>query len=191
MSDLLEFYVKNDIVKNWFGHDFSDLDPLLQKLHTLGGELSGNIDISYGSGLSGLIGKRLAKKMNLPGKGRHKLVVLISHSEEGLQWNRTFNDNNIVESLFVPVGNNKDGYWIETTGPIKMKLTVDIIDGGWFWRCLNISLFGIPLPLWLIPKSKAFKIIENGQYNFHVSFTYPLLGNLVSYKGVLDGKYNE
>jgi hypothetical protein len=187
----MEVQLQNDIVSNWFEQAYADLDPLLQKLHRSGGELSGNISISYGKGLAGLIGKRLAKKMQLPNQGAHKLLVSISHSKKGLHWSRKFNDNNIVESLFVPLGNRINGSWEETTGPVKMKLTVDIINGGWYWRCLGISLFGIPIPLMFIPKSQAYKIIENGQYKFYVSFSYPLLGSLVSYSGLLDAKYNE
>ena len=129
--------------------------------------------------------------MKLPSKGSHKLLVSIYHSSKGLHWDRTFNDDNIVESLFVPVGNNKNGYWVETTGPLKMKLTVDIVEGGWFWRCLNISLFGLPIPTFFVPKSQAYKIIENSKYIFSVSFTYPLIGSLVSYRGALDAQYNE
>lgn len=183
--------MQSDIVKNWFENDFSDLDPLLQKLHLLGGELTGDIDLSYGVGIAGLIGKRLAKKMGLPGQGSHKLLVSISHSKKGLHWNRKFNDNKLVESLFIPFGNHKNGYWIEKIGPIKMKLTVDIINGGWFWRCLKVSLFGLPIPLWFVPKSQAYKVVENNKYVFNVSFSYPLLGDLVSYKGVLNAHYNE
>lgn len=183
--------MQNEVVRNWFDDEFSDLDPLLQKLHLSGGELSGSIDIFYGNGIAGLIGKRLAKKMKLPNQGKHQLLVSISHSAKALHWNRKFNESNIVESLFAPFGNKKDGYWVETTGPVKMRLTVDIVNGGWFWRCLKISLFGLPIPLFLIPKSQAYKIIENGKYIFNVSFTYPLLGSLVSYGGVLDAQYNE
>ena len=73
---------------------------------------------------------------------------------------------------------------------MKMKLTVEIINGGWFWRCLKISLFGIPIPLWFVPKSQAYKIVENGRYVFKVAFTYPLFGSLVSYSGALDANYN-
>ncbi len=183
--------MKNDMVKNWFKDNFSELDPLLQKLHIYGGELHGKIEISYGKGLAGLVGKRLAKKMKLPNEGCHDLLVSISHSEEGLHWLRRFNQDSVVESLFVPHGCLTDGYWIEKTGPMEMKLTVDIVDGGWFWRCLNIRLFGLPIPIFLIPKSQAYKVIENGKYNFSVSFTYPVLGNLVSYKGLLNAKYND
>ena len=181
----------SDVVKNWFENDFCDLDPLLQKLHLSGGELSGRVDISYGKGISGLIGQRLAKKLKLPDQGTHDLLVSITHSDQGLHWNRKFNDANTVESIFVPFGNKKNGYWIETTGPMKMKLTVDIVDGGWFWKCLNVSFFGLPIPLFLIPKSQAYKIIENGKYVFNVSFSYPLFGSLVSYKGALDASYFE
>lgn len=191
MLAVSEIDLQSEVVSNWFQKDFSNLDPLLQKLHLSGGELSGIINISYGKGLAGLIGRRLAKKMQLPNHGEHRLLVSISHSQNGLHWNRRFNDNDTVESLFVPFGNYKNGYWIETTGPVKMKLTVDIVNGGWFWRCLKVSLFGLPIPLFLIPKSQAYKIIENGKYVFNVSFTYPLLGSLVSYRGILTAKYNE
>ncbi|WP_448547649.1 hypothetical protein [Thalassotalea fusca] len=99
--------MKYEVVGNWFEDDFANLDPLLQKLHISGGELSGKIEISYGNGVAGLIGKRLAKKKKLPSQGVHDLSVSISHSDAGLHWNRKFNDNNIVESLFVPSGNKK------------------------------------------------------------------------------------
>ncbi|MCJ8311575.1 MAG: DUF4166 domain-containing protein [Saccharospirillaceae bacterium] len=183
--------MKSDLVRKWFGKDFDKLDPLLQKLHILGGELSGSVDISYGKGLSGFIGKRLAHKIQLPKKGHHKIVVVIFFSKNGLHWKRQFNNNNIVESLFTSVANNKTRFWIEKTGPLTMQLTVDIINGAWVWRCLNISLFGITIPLWLIPRLHSSKKIVNGQYKFQVAFSYPLLGNLVSYKGVLETKFND
>ncbi|WP_081758314.1 DUF4166 domain-containing protein [Thalassolituus oleivorans] len=124
----------NVLVKNWFGDKFSNLHPLLQKLHTEGGRLTGDVEISYGKGLAGVIGVRLAKKMSLPSEGTHQLVVSISHDIDGLHWDRCFNNQALVKSLFKPVGHVEDGYWIETTGPLSMKLTVDINDGGWFWR---------------------------------------------------------
>ena len=59
----------NILVKNWFGDKFSNLHPLLQKLHTEGGRLTGDVEIYYGKGLARVIGGRLAKKMNLPSEG--------------------------------------------------------------------------------------------------------------------------
>jgi len=178
----------SDLVKHWFGDQFVNLHPLLQKLHTDGGRLTGDIDIKYGKGLAGIIGQRLAKKMNLPAAGTHQLTVNISHDSEGLHWGRSFNDQTRVESLFKPVGDITQGYWIETTGPLTMKLTVDIKNGGWYWRCLKINFLGVPVPRWLVPQTNAYKIIENGQYRFHVEFSLPMLDSLVCYQGLLQAE---
>ncbi|WP_237064454.1 DUF4166 domain-containing protein [Microbulbifer zhoushanensis] len=173
------------IVKDWFGCQFTDLHPMLQQLHIRGGRLVGEVTLARGSGLAGLVGRRLARKMNLPEPGAHRLAVDISHDADGLHWRRSFNGTNRVDSLFRPVGNIGQGYWIEETGPLSMQLTVDIIDGGWFWRCLGVKFLGVPVPRWLIPDSRAYKVIEAGKYRFHVEFSLPILGSLVSYSGLL------
>jgi hypothetical protein len=171
----------------WFGDAFDQLHPSLRELHSKGGRLQGSVDIRYGKGISGLIGKRLAAKMKIPVAGTHQLSVDISHDDNGLHWARCFNQQVTVASLFKPFGQlGNGGYWIETTGPLSMKLTVDIIDGGWHWRCLSVRFGGIPVPLWLIPKTTAYKVIEDQRYRFHVEFTLPLLGTLVCYRGLLD-----
>lgn len=180
-----ECIISNTSVKNWFGSEFNELHPLLQSLHLQGGTLKGDVNIQYGKGIAGLIGKRLAKKMNLPLAGNHQLSVFISHQNDGLHWDRIFNQGSVVKSLFKPVGNKQQGYWVETTGPLTMKLTVDIKQGGWHWRCLNMSVFGILLPMWLVPKTTAKKVIEDNQYRFHVEFSLPVLGSLVCYSGLL------
>lgn len=178
--------MRSALVSSWFGDKFSELDPKLQQLHIQGGELQGSVDLNYGKGLAGLIGQRLAKKMGLPKSGRNQLSVNISHKSEGLHWGRCFNDQERVTSTFKPVGTIEDGYWIEETGPITLHLTVDIKEGGWFWRCLKIKIKGISVPTWLLPKTTAYKKIENGKYRFFVGFTLPILGSLVSYQGLLE-----
>ncbi|WP_237060266.1 DUF4166 domain-containing protein [Microbulbifer sediminum] len=177
------------IVKDWFGYHFADLHPTLQQLHTNGGRLVGDVTLSRGSGLAGVIGRRLAKKMRLPEPGSHRLAVDISHGADGLYWHRSFNETNRVHSLFRPVGKIGNGYWIEETGPLSMQLTVDIIDGGWFWRCLKVKFMGLPIPRWLVPESRAYKLVEAGKYRFHVEFSLPVLGSLVSYSGLLAAEH--
>ncbi|WP_199609519.1 DUF4166 domain-containing protein [Flocculibacter collagenilyticus] len=179
-----------NLVKSWFGNQFTLLHPLLQQLHLIGGCLSGRVNIEYGSGLAGVIGRRIAKKMNLPSSGQHNLSVYISHQEDGLHWGRCFNSQQVVESVFKPVGTVNTGYWIEETGPLRMRLTVDIINGGWHWRCTRIQLMGIFVPRWLLPVTSAYKNVEYVQdkpfYRFHVSFSLPYIGMLVKYSGLLD-----
>lgn len=174
------------LVKNWFGDEFSILAPELQDLHTYGGVLTGEISVSTGRGIAGVIGGRLSKKLGLPAPGCNNLVVRISHSDTALHWDRSFNNATEMKSTFYPVGSINEGYWIEKTGPLHIKLTVDIKNNGWYWRCLGFSLHGLPLPVWLFPESQAYKLIENGRYNFYVGFNAPIIGELVSYSGILD-----
>lgn len=169
----------------WFGDAFGQLHPMIQKLHVDGGTLAGDVNISYGSGVAGAIGRRLAKKMNIPAAGSHHLSVEISHNDEGLHWNRCFNHRDTVYSVFRPVGVIGSGYWIENTGLLTMKLTVELRDGGWHWRCLSVSLAGIPIPRWLLPETIAYKRVEQGQYHFHVEFRLPIAGQLICYTGLL------
>jgi len=67
----------SNIVKNWFEKDFEKLAPQLQELHIFGGKLTGDINVTYGRGIAGIIGKRLAKKLGIPNAGNHVLVVTV------------------------------------------------------------------------------------------------------------------
>ena len=177
--------MSNLIVKNWFQNDFSKLAPELQELHQHGGVLAGQVDVVLGKGIAGFLGRRLSKKLNLPAAGANDLRVTISHSDVGLHWDRTFNNTSEMKSTFEPINTISDGYWVEKTGPLHMRLTVDIKNQGWYWRCLSFRLFGVPLPVWLFPKSQAYKYIEDGEYKFYVGFEAPLIGLLLSYSGIL------
>lgn len=175
-----------NVVKNWFEDDFKLLAPQIQTLHTAGGTLAGEVFVRYGQGIAGLIGKKLGRKLGIPGEGRHRLVVTVAHRNECLQWDRLFNDKQEMKSVFTPVGTIDGGYWVEKTGPLHIKLTVDIHNGGWYWRCLSYSFWGIPLPVVLFPPSEAYKRIEDGQYRFYVGFKLWFFGDVLSYGGLLD-----
>lgn len=176
----------NNAVSDWFGASFVLLHPQLQMLHRRGGFLAGEIELDFGTGIAGFVGKRLAKKLGIPLQpGEHELRVDIHHLDNGLHWSRCFDGRHTVLSIFKPIGNYSDGYWLEKTGPVGLKLTVDIIDSGWHWRVLGVSIFGLPIPLMLFPQSTAFKKIVDDHYQFHVDFSMPLIGRLLSYEGSL------
>lgn len=177
-------------VKAWFGSEFASLHPLLQRLHTQGGVLQGAVDIRVGDGFAGVLGRRLANKMGIPvDDSRCHLRVTISHSAQQLHWARRFSSRDGVArdvvSVFDAVGQRPNGYWIERTGALQFKMAVDVIDGGWHWRALGARLHGLPVPISLLPHSRAYKRIENGAYRFEVTFEMPWLGVLLSYRGLL------
>ncbi len=172
--------------KKWFGGRYNQLHPALQGLHNHGGKLAGKVQVFYGKGFARFIARRLAGKLNIPGEGCHAFSVSITHENGEMKWLREFGDSSRMISVFVPVGTiDQDGYWREKTGAVELNLRVQIKEGGWYWQCVGIKLFGCPMPLWLFPKTTAYKTVENGNYQFYVGFRMPLLGFLLSYSGQL------
>jgi len=56
---------------------------------------------------------------------------------------------------------------------IDMKMT------GW-------SMFGVPLPLALAPRSPAREWEEDGRFHFDVPIDLPLIGRVIHYRGWLE-----
>jgi len=183
--------MNNTKSSDWFKGEFNELDPLLRKLHIHGGELAGPVDINIATGVAGIIGKQIAVKLGIPiNKGEHTLRVSITHKDDGLHWDRCFDKDKLFKSTFTPTGTIGNGYWIESTGSIHLRLTVDIKNGGWYWRTLQAKLKGFPLPLWLFPKTTAYKVIENNLYRFYVGISLPVFGEVISYSGLLSANLN-
>jgi len=175
----------------WFGQHFNHLAPLLRQLHTHGSELTGPVDITIANGVAGRIGRRIADMLGIPTDShQHTLKVVISHNDDGLSWDRCFDEQHLFYSTFTAVGTIENGYWLETTGAIQLMLTVDIKHGGWYWRTLKASFKGIPIPLWLLPGTHAYKVIENNAYRFYVGISVPLFGEVLSYSGLLKPHVN-
>jgi hypothetical protein len=174
-------------VTRWFGTHFDDLHPLLRELHRRGGTLHGDVDIQFGTGVAGWLGRRMARRIGIPTcSARMPFEVRISHTHDALQWDRRFGADQWMESTFTPRGTWPDGCWIECTGAVTLRLRIEVIDGGWYWRCVGARLGRMPLPLWLLPTTRAYKAVRAGKYVFHVGLALPALGKLLSYEGVLD-----
>lgn len=172
-------------VESWFGERFCELHPLLQALHREGGLLTGVVQVEYGRGVAGWLGRRLARRMGLPrGGGTVPMAVRISDDGHCLLWSRRFADATF-ESRFEPVGQFGKGYWRERTGVVALVLDVQIIEGGWHWRHLRSSVAGLPLPAGLV-RTAASKQIHEGRYRFGIAVSMPVLGRLLSYAGDLD-----
>ncbi|MFM7505056.1 MAG: DUF4166 domain-containing protein, partial [Rubrivivax sp.] len=175
-------------VEQWFGPRFEALHPLLQQLHRQGGTLRGRVDIGFGAALAGWLGARIARRMGLPLHGATDLTVRISHDGRRLRWARRFEGaGGTVEvvSWFEPRGSWPQGHWLEATGALRFELGVDVEEGAWHWRVLRARWRGIPLPVGLLPRSRAGKRIVDGAYVFEVEVTAPVLGPLVWYRGQL------
>ena len=73
----------------------------------------------------------------------------------------------------------------ERFGPISIGLAL-VADKG----CLRLivrrwSLFGIPLPRRLAPRSDSYEYAADGRFHFHVAIGHPFTGLIVAYRGFL------
>ncbi|MGL4184236.1 MAG: DUF4166 domain-containing protein [Thiotrichaceae bacterium] len=179
--------MKENSVTRWFGDAFKQLHPSLQHLHREGGRLQGIAEIKLGENLvARWLGKRLAYKLGIPVQANTcDFGVEITYTPDLLLWGRRFGEQKVM-STFKPVGHYPHGYWVERTGAINLQLGVNIIDGGWHWQQQRIRLFGLTLPLGLMPRTTAYKTFANNKYVFNVVITLPFFGNLLSYSGELD-----
>ncbi len=180
----------SDLVENWFGAGFQELHPLIRQLHTHGGKLTGEITLSFGSGVAAILGKRMGNKLGLPeNPGVYPFTVTISHINNELLWQREFPDCTML-SRFTPVGQYPDGYWKEETGFVEMQLGVDTKDGGWHWIQRQLIVKGVKLPAVFSPDTIAYKKIVDQRYEFVVQLSYKKLGTLVDYRGSLVAEVN-
>jgi hypothetical protein len=177
----------SDLVEQWFGAAFAQLHPQLQALHRHGGVLRGPVQLSFGTGLAGLVGKWLARRLGIPPQaGAATLEVRIASDAAGLHWSRRFNQGSTFDSVFQPQGSYPDGDWVERSGPIELRLQVALIDAGWHWQQRQLRVAGIALPRWLMPTMVASKQVIDGKYLFSVALRFPLLGCVLAYRGELD-----
>lgn len=175
-----------ELVPRWFGPQFQQLHPLLQQLHRTGGQLAGPVDITFGRGIAGFLGRRIARKLGIPTTNRpHHLEVRISHSATELIWERRFDQGSCLVSRFEPQGCWPDGWWTETSGRLALQLTVVIEDGGWRWQLQHMRFGPLPIPRLLLPRTRASKRIEADRYRFVVEFSWPIFGPILSYSGLL------
>jgi hypothetical protein len=173
-------------VEDWFGNHFSELHPQLQTLHRQGGTLAGSIQLAFGRGIAGLVGRRVAGRLGIPATpGEHRLRVHIRSDGGQLHWDRCFDAHTVFRSTFTPIGAFPTGHWIEKSGRISLLLAVRVIRGGWHWEQLGTKLGPISLPRSLLARTTAYKEIVDGLYHFHVSIALPLVGQVLEYGGKL------
>ena len=103
----------------------------------------------------------------------------------GETWTRTFGDQSFSSHQFAGRGRSEQ-LLCESFGPLTFAMAL-VPEGERLKLVLRRwSAFGIPLPMWLCPRSNSFETVEDGRFRFHVEISHPLLGLIVRYRGSLE-----
>ena len=99
-------------------------------------------------------------------------------------WTRTFGTKSF-SSRQVPGRGRSEGLLCESFGPLTFAMALVHRDGRLMLVLRRWSAFGIPLPMWLCPRSNSCEFVEDGRFRFHVEISHPLVGLIVRYRGWL------
>jgi hypothetical protein len=100
------------------------------------------------------------------------------------RWLRTFG-RHIFASTMRNGQDRSERLLCERIGPCEFAQAL-VVDGEKLRFVMRRwSLFGVPLPLWLGPRSDSFECEDQGRFRFHVDISHPLLGSIVRYRGWL------
>ena len=103
------------------------------------------------------------------------------HLPDRMIWNRRFGERKL-ESCF----RLQQGRLIESLGPFRLQLRLEVRDDRLRYVLERATLFGIPVPRSLAPDLEAWEGEREGRYDFAVEVRLPFIGRLVRYEGLLD-----
>jgi Domain of unknown function (DUF4166)/Saccharopine dehydrogenase NADP binding domain len=100
-------------------------------------------------------------------------------------WTRTFGNESFSSRQFAGRGRS-EGLLCERFGPLTFAMALVPENGRLLLVLRRWSAFGLPLPMWLCPRSDSYETTESGQFRFHVVIGHPFTGLIVGYKGWLE-----
>lgn len=178
----------SNMIQEWMGEDFFALHPLLQEIYREGATLSGQVEVMLPkTGFQRYFGKQLAKRIGMPSEqGHYDFSVNISQIHNALILEHNFNQEKKMVSILNAVGIKESGFLLEENGLFKMRLTVDIKNGQWHWRWLDVKGPARSFAQFIFPYSVAKQVINaNGDVEWFVSYHLLGFGKILGYKGVL------
>jgi len=166
------------------GEEFEALPASLKSLHDAGSAIwAGEASVKTGRNpLAKFIG--LCVGINIK-SGEMPLRVMFTETDNGQIWKREFGDRSF-KSVFA-LGKGRNAYLAtERFGIVKVAMALVPKDGRLYYIPRRLTVLGIPLPHFMVPKGESFETEKNGRFHFNVTLKLPFLGLLAAYKGWLE-----
>jgi uncharacterized protein DUF4166/saccharopine dehydrogenase-like protein len=127
----------------------------------------------------------IAESIGFPKAGPDQpITVQLSVDGDGERWTRTCGGRSF-SSIQRPGRGRAEWLVRERFGPIAVDMALVVQSAGLGYVVRRWALFGIPLPLWLGPRSTASESVEDGKFKFDVAISHPMAGLIVRYRGTL------
>lgn len=103
---------------------------------------------------------------------------------DGETWTRTFGTHSFSSHQSAGKGRSEH-LMCERFGPLTFAMALVTEKDRLALVLRRWSFLGLPLPMWLCPRSSSHETVENGRFRFHVEISHPLTGLIVRYRGWL------
>ncbi|WP_296743031.1 SDR family oxidoreductase [Mesorhizobium sp.] len=110
--------------------------------------------------------------------------VRFDSDDQGETWTRSFGTRSFSSRQFAGRGRS-DRLLCERFGPLDFVMALVVRGDRLSLDLRRWSFLGLPLPMWLCPRSTSYESVEDGRFRFHVDISHPLTGPIVRYRGWL------
>jgi hypothetical protein len=173
------------IYRQILGSAFDDLPPQVRALHDSAAlrQWRGTANVKRGHGVLANIA---AAMIGFPKAADAVPVTVNFHPDgSGELWTRNFGGRTFRSHQRLGTRRNRH-LLVERFGIIDVALALVIKDQRLFLMPRRWSIFGVPLPKFLLPKGASFEAETDGRFCFDVEITLPIIGDIVSYQGWLE-----
>ena len=180
-----EYIVDNCLYGRLLGDAWNALPESIRFLHGQSSRstASGNATVTRGTGI---VARIVARSFGFP-QAAEDVDVMVSFERSGTteRWTRTFGTQEFTSRQFEGTG-RFERLLCEKFGPLTFGLALVVDSNRLIFIVRRWSLFGIPMPRFLVPKGKACEFEQSGTFHFDVEIQAPLIGMIVRYVGYLE-----
>lgn len=165
------------------GDAWESLPAEIRAMHEGAAMAQGRASVERGGRI---ISRLMARLVGFPAAGTDIPVsVRFDTDKDGETWTRTFGTLRFSSWQFAGIGRS-ERLLCERFGPLTFAMAL-VVDGNRLRLVLRRwSFLGLPLPMWLCPRSNAYEAVEEGHFRFHVEISHPVAGLIVRYRGWLE-----
>jgi hypothetical protein len=161
------------------GDAFAKLPVPVKRIHTVIGDggAEGMANVTRGKSI---LARLVAAIMHFPPEGSHQVHVAFQEDHGIERWTRSFGSH-VFESELSQSGE----YLVERFGPMRFAFKLPTDASGLEMDMRQWSIFHVPMPMFLAPRSSAKEYAVGDEFVFDVAIGLPLVGDVVRYKGTL------
>ena len=141
---------------------------------------SGRASVERGRGL---LARAVAAIVRFPPAAADVAVQVRFDDDGGIEtWTRSFGPAGFATRQFAGAS---PGLMCERFGPIVFVMELALAQGRLQLIIRRWRALGLPMPMWLAPRSNSYEAVEDGRFRFHVDISHPFTGPIVRYDGWL------